>query len=139
MAAIARVRASLRVFGDSLEPEEVSSLLGHQPTRSHRKGDKTPNASGRASSTELTGVWILESGLCEKAEIEEHLEALFSAVSNDSDEWASLTSRFSASVLCSIFLDPDNEGFELSPRIAQSLADRGLVIAFDIHSGDTEA
>ena len=40
MAAIARVRASLRVFGDTLEPEEVSALLGHEPTRFHRKGDK---------------------------------------------------------------------------------------------------
>ena len=40
MAAIARVRASLRVFGDSLEPDEVSALLGRPPSRQHRKGDK---------------------------------------------------------------------------------------------------
>lgn len=145
MAAIARVRVSLRVFGDSLEPEEVSALLGRQPTRSHRKGDKTfrisstPKASGSIASTEPTGAWILDSGLSEKAEIEDHVEALLSPVSNDSDEWASLTSRFSASILCSVFLDQYNEGFELSPRLARSLADRGLVIAFDIYSGDTEA
>lgn len=146
MAAIARVRVSLRVFGDGLEPDEVSALLGRQPTRSHRKGDPIPNsgnaakaASASAASTEPTGAWILDSGLSEKAEIEDHVEALLSPVSNDSDEWASLTSRFSASILCSVFLDQYNEGFELSPRLAQSLADRGLVIAFDIYSGDTEA
>lgn len=136
MAAIARVRVSLRVFGDSLEPEEVSALLGREPTRFHRKGDKS---SADGSSIEPTGVWILDSGLSEKSEIEEHVEALLSPVSNDSDEWASLTSRFSASILCSAFLDQYNEGFELSPRLAQSLADRGLVIAFDIYSGDPEA
>lgn len=139
MAAIARVRVSLRVFGDSLEPEEVSALLGRQPTRSHRKGDKTSQASATGASTEPTGAWILDSGLSEKAEIEDHVEALLSPVSNDCDEWASLTSRFSASILCSTFLDQYNEGFELSPRLARSLADRGLVIAFDIYSGDTEA
>ena len=132
---IARVRVSLRVFGDSLEPDEVSALLGREPTRSHRKGDKIPSTS----SSEPTGAWILDSGLTEKAEIEDHVEALLSPVSNDSDEWASLTSRFSASILCSAFLDQYNEGFELSPRLAQSLADRGLVIAFDIYSGDVEA
>jgi hypothetical protein len=136
LAAIARVRVSLRVFGDSLEPEEVSALLGREPTRFHRKGEK---CSADGSSIEPTGAWILDSGLSEKSEIEEHVEALLSLVSNDSDEWASLTSRFSASILCSAFLDQYNEGFELSPRLAQSLADRGLVIAFDIYSGDPEA
>ena len=137
--AIARVRVSLRVFGDSLEPDEVSALLGRPPTRSHRKGDQSTSATQSGTLLEPTGVWILDSGLSEKSEIEEHVEALLSAVSNDSDEWSSLTSRFSASILCSTFLDQYNEGFEISPRLAQSLADRGLVIAFDIYSGDAAA
>jgi hypothetical protein len=136
LAAIARVRVSLRVFGDELEPEEVSSLLGREPSRLHRKGDKI---AADGSSVEPTGAWILDSGLNEKAEVEEHVEALLAMVSNDSDEWASLTSRFSASVQCSAFLGRYNEGFEISPRLARSLADRGLVIAFDIYSGDSEA
>lgn len=154
MPGIARVRVSLRVFGDALEPDEVSALLGRQPSRSHRKGEGSSSVSKSASSgssteptseptleptLEPTGVWILDSGLSGKAEIEEHVEALLSLVSNDSDEWASLTSRFSASILCSACLDEYNEGFEISPRLAQSLADRGLVIAFDIYSGDAGA
>lgn len=136
MAAIARVRVSLRVFGDSLEPDEVSALLGCKPTRAHRKGE---HSSRGGDATEPTGGWILDSGLSEKAELEDHLEGLLSSVSNDSDEWANLTSRFSASILCSAFLDQYNEGFELSPRVAQALGERGLVIAFDIYSGDPEA
>ena len=154
MPGIARVRVSLRVFGDALEPDEVSALLGRQPSRSHRKGEGSSSVSKSASSgssteptskptleptSEPTGVWILDSGLSGKAEIEEHVEALLSLVSNDCDEWASLTSRFSASILCSACLDEYNEGFEISPRLAQSLADRGLVIAFDIYSGDAGA
>ena len=137
MPAIARVRVSLRVFGDSLEPEEVSALLGRDPTRCHRKGD--PMGGKGATAVEPTGAWILDSALSEKAEIEEHVETLLSSVSNDSDEWDQLTSLFSASILCSAFLDQYNEGFEVSPRLARSLADRGLVIAFDIYSGDVDA
>jgi len=91
------------------------------------------------SSVEPTGAWILDSLISEKAEVEEHIESLLSSMSNDSDEWENLTSRFSASLLCSVFLDQYNEGFELSPRVGQALADRGLVIAFDIYSGDSEA
>ena len=136
MAAIARVRASLRVLGDGLEPDEVSALLGRPPTRQHRKGDKI---EGRADAVEPTGAWILDSGLSEKVELEEHIEVLLGSLSNDSDEWASLTARFSASIHCGLFLDQYNEGFELSPRIAQALAERGLVAAFDIYSGDPDA
>ena len=136
MAAIARVRASLRVFGDSLEPDEVSALLGRPPTRSARKGEKV---AGSQDAIEPTGAWILDSALSERAEIEEHVEALLASVSNDMDEWSSLTDRFSASILCGAFLDLYNEGFELSPRLAQAVSDRGLVIAFDIYSGDPDA
>jgi hypothetical protein len=135
LPAIARVSVSLRVFGDALEPDEVSALLGHQPTRFHRKGDKK-SRSGNA--VEPTGAWILDSALSEKAEIEEHVESLLSLISNDSDEWANLTASLSASILCSVFLDQYNEGFELSPRLSQSMAERGLVIAFDIYSGNAE-
>ena len=136
MAAIARVRASLRVLGDSLEPDEVSALLGRAPTRSARKGDKV---AGSQDAIEPTGAWILDSALSERAEIEEHVEALLASVSNDMDEWSSLTDRFSASILCAAFLDQYNEGFELSPRLSQALGERGLVIAFDIYSGDADA
>lgn len=137
MATIARVRVSLRVFGDALEPEEVSALLGREPTRCHRKGD--PVGGDESSAVEPTGAWILDSTLSEKAEIEDHIETLLSSVSNDTDEWEQLFSRFSASILCSAFLDQYNEGFELSPRIARSVSERGLVMAFDIYSGDADA
>ncbi|MCP4904560.1 MAG: DUF4279 domain-containing protein [bacterium] len=130
------MRISLRVFGDGLEPEEVSALLGRPPSREHRKGDK---GQGNHDAVEPTGAWILDSSLSEKAELEEHIEGLLGSLSNDMDEWSRLTDRFSASIHCGMFLDQYNEGFELSPRIAQALAERGLVIAFDIYSGDADA
>lgn len=140
MAAIARVRASLRVFGDGLEPDEVSALLGHPPTRSHRRGDKIGDKLGpHGHAVEPTGAWILDSRISEKAEVEDHVESILALLTSDHDEWASLTERFSASILCGIFLDQYNEGFELSPRVAKALANRGLVIAFDIYSGDPDA
>ena len=137
MAAIGRVRASLRVFGESLDPDEVSALLGRPPTRQHRKGDEIGGKGGDA--VEPTGAWILDSPLSEKIELEEHIEVMLSSLSNDMDEWSSLTDRFSASILCSLFLDQYNEGFELSPRITQALSERGLVAAFEIYSGDVDA
>jgi hypothetical protein len=136
MAAIGRTRASLRVLGDTLEPEEVSALLGRQPTRQRRKGEAI---EGKSASLAPTGAWILDSTLSERVELEEHIEILLGSLSSDLDEWASLTDRFSASLLCSLFLDQYNEGFELSPRVTRALAERGIVIALDIYSGDPDA
>ena len=133
VAAISQIRVSLRVFGEGLEPEEVSALLGCEPTRFHRKGDKVSSAN--ISSIEPTGAWILDSPLSGKSEIEDQVEALLASVSNDGDEWASLTSRFSASILCCVSFESENGSFELSPRLAQSLSERGLVIAFDVQLG----
>ncbi len=138
MAGIGRVRASLRVLGDSLVPEEVSALLGRPPSRMYCKGDPVAGKSG-SDAAQPTGAWILDSGLSEKAELEDHIEALLSSLSNDSDEWESLLARFSATVHCSLFLDQYNEGLELSPRVSEALAERRLLIAFDIYSGDADA
>jgi len=77
MAAIARVRASLRVLGDSLEPDEVSALLGRAPTRSARKGEKI---AGSQDAIEPTGAWILDSAQSERAEIAANLHRLCLAV-----------------------------------------------------------
>ena len=136
MAAIARVSVSLRVFGDGLEPDEVSALLGCQPSRFHRKGDGRPQGD---PSIEPTGAWILESLLPETAEIEDHVESLLSQISNDGDEWANLTTRFSASILCTLLIDQYGGVFELSPRLAEWMAERGLVIAFELQRGSVEA
>jgi len=43
MAGISRTRASIRVFGEDLDPGEVSALLGEQPTHQSRKGDTHPS------------------------------------------------------------------------------------------------
>ena len=134
MAASVRVQASLRIFGDRLEPEEVSALLGCEPTCFHRRGDKVSTAN--LSLIEPTGAWILESPLDDRSEIEEHVEALLTAVTNDCDEWASLTSRFSASILCRVAFERREGGLEVSPRLACSLAERGLVIAFEVELGE---
>ena len=38
MGPIQKSKATLRISGDDLEPEEVTRILGAQPTRSRAKG-----------------------------------------------------------------------------------------------------
>lgn len=122
---------SLQIFGDELEPEGVSALLGGAPTHSHRKdelveGDALPAA---------TGAWVLEASLPESAEIEESVANLFGRLTSDVDEWATLSAQFAVDIRCELELvesGDSSDAFDLSPRLAAALAERGVVLSFSL-------
>ena len=60
------------------------------------------------------------------------MAALFSGLTGDLDEWATLTSEFAVTVHCELEASDDAAVFDLSPRLAQSLAERGVVISFGV-------
>jgi hypothetical protein len=126
VASIRAVNVSLRIFGDDLDPEGVSALLGGEPSWGHSRGDAIDGDSLPAA----TGSWVLETSLPENAELEDHIAGMFAKLTGDIDEWATLTTRFSADVRCVLVAGSGREGFDLSPRLAQGLADRGVVISF---------
>jgi hypothetical protein len=68
---------SFRIGGESLDPASITSALGIQPSRAHRKGDfrSPPEHSGipGSNSTWDSGQWLLESPLQATSSLEEHL------------------------------------------------------------------
>jgi len=125
--AVDSIRVALRVFGETLDPDEVAALLGAHPTSACRKGEL--NGLNQKAAT---GSWVLESDLSESAELEEQIESILSKLSGDPDEWSSLTNRFAAEIHCRVKLGSTEEGFDLSPRLAEALAERGLAINVQI-------
>lgn len=135
LATNSRVQVALRIFGENLEPDEVSALLGCRPTESHHRGDPLPGDPDHPAAE--TGSWLLAGEPDSDAEVESQVESLLGRLTADPDEWSSLTTRFSASLLCTLSPEQVDEGFEISPRLARSLAKRGLVIGFAVHdAGD---
>ena len=61
--------AGLRIFGDSLIPEEVTNLLGCEPTEARRKGDVIPDTHYHRIAE--TGSWILDDDLPATADIKD--------------------------------------------------------------------
>ena len=125
-----RVCGSLRFFGDDLEPEEISTALGHQPTSAFRKGDALP---GRYHRVARTGGWLLEAPTTDPPDVEDSIKRLLSQLSSDLESWRSLTERFSTDIFCGLFLDEFNRGFALSASLLRALADRNLKVGFDIY------
>jgi hypothetical protein len=127
---------SLRLFGDDLEPAEVSSLLGSQPTEARKKGELI--AHSRYHRQARTGSWLLKSRLDRNTDLAKQIEALLNLVTSDVAVWRKLTERYSVDLFCGVFLDADNRGFDLSPHLVLRLAERGLSIGFDIYGPASE-
>ena len=131
LAGISRARASLRIFGDDLDPDEVSKALGASPTEAHRNGDEIV---GKATTRiARTGSWHRVTSLPPEAELDDHIQSVLSGLTSDLAVWADLLSRFDADIFCGVFLDHANEGFELSPTVTSALGARGLPVGFDIY------
>lgn len=127
---IDRVVVSLRFYGDDLDPERVTELLGCEPTQSYRKGDAL--RSKRCRRTAGTGSWRLEGPKDETGTLPEQIGRLLDSVSSDLLVWEDLT-RFRPDVFCGLFLDAWNRGCSLPPELMQRLAERGLTLGLDIY------
>jgi hypothetical protein len=123
--------ASLRLFGDSLDPDEITRLLGCHLTESRRKGDVIPDK--RYHRVASTGSWRLDGALPDTTDIEEQLLGLLAAVTSDLKVWRRLTGEFDVDIFCGLFLDECNRGFSLSPQLSRMLGERGIEVGFDVY------
>lgn len=74
MTSYIETTVTFKITGDALEPDEVTTLLGINPSESHRKGDKWPT---HPEHSYTTGYWGLESSLSLESSLIDHLDRLF--------------------------------------------------------------
>ena len=129
-----RVKVSLRVFGDDLDPDEVSRVLGCEPSGETRKGDVTVGGVTGRRRVAPCGSWHLASTEDQSVETEEQVSKLLSRLSSDLDVWKELTRKYRVDLFCGLFLNEFNRGFSLSSGLLKELAERNLKIEFDIYA-----
>ena len=127
--------ATLRFFGDELDPADITRALGSQPSVSARKGEIWRTTAG-AEKVARRGFWRLETKRRSPGALERQIGELLSLVTDDLAVWALLTSKYEADIFCGLFLGEENEGFSLSPRISNAAGVRGLELNFDLYSSD---
>jgi Domain of unknown function (DUF4279) len=133
---IDRCKVSLRIVGDDLDPDQISSLLKCEPSSKTRKGEiVADDGEGRQRISPL-GSWRLESAESEQVDLEEQVLKLLSRVIEDPEVWQRLTTQYKVDLFCGVFLNEGswNRGFSLSPAVLKELAERNLEIGFDIYA-----
>lgn len=138
MSGVGRTRASLRIFGDDLDSDSVSDLLGASPSSSARKGEVWVSKRG-IEHTARTGRWLLQVVCRQPGDLDSQLVELLSQLTSDAAVWRSLAARFKADIFCGLFMEESNEGLELRPETLKMIGSRGLSVGFDIYGPPPEA
>lgn len=131
MAALNKSSATLRIFGDSLNPAEISKLLDCAPTKAQVKGQvRNKNSIFR------TGGWLLEATDQEPVDLDRQVAELFCRVRKDLATWASLSQEYKIDLCCGIFMDEisTNEDIEISAESMKLLSERGIKLGISIYA-----
>lgn len=134
MPAIDETLASLRLYGDDLDPTEVTRALGCAPTQSWRKGDEKS-----AGYFRRTGGWCLETTKQQPGDLDAHIREILDSTSPDLGVWASLTERFRVDIFCSLFMSESNEGLGVEPELLRALGERGISLSLDVYARRKDA
>jgi len=129
-----RVTVSLRVFGDDLDPDEVSRLLGCQPTKCQVKGEVIVGRHSGLRREARTGGWLLDSDDAQGVSLDEQIVNLLARVTGDVAAWEELAEKYKADLFCGLFLGEENRACRLSAEVLRRLAGRRLSIGFDIYA-----
>ncbi len=124
------------VFEFGQEDSVVTALAGFEPTESWVVGQPMRQ---RADVPHRFSRWTFKSPLTLSASVEEHLDALLSALEPNAAGVRAVRSRFPAHIGCAVYFRTHNPGFQLSEKITARVAALGLVLDFDLYFlGDSE-
>ncbi|MFQ6548343.1 DUF4279 domain-containing protein [Aestuariibius sp. 2305UL40-4] len=133
MAVLSESRASLRFFGDDLDPDQLTGLLGCPPTKSERKGEEIVAKVTGQRRIARSGGWRLQAERREPGDFDAQISEILDQLTEDMDVWRDITARYRADIFCGLFMKEGNEGISLSNETLERLAVRGLKIDFDIY------
>lgn len=127
---------ALRVFGDELDPGEVTALLGCEPSLSYRKGELV--SPGRSEVRRKYGMWNLKGADSEPEHFDQQIQSLLEKLTPDAQVWHDLGTRFQVDLFCGYFMTESNQGFSLSLATISALATRRIEPGFDLYAPDPE-
>lgn len=129
--------AALRIFGDDLDPENLTRLLRCEPSVAQRTGDVIRYSSGR-ERTVKRGNWRLVANRAEPEDLDGQLRWILSQITNDLSVWKAIVETYDVDMFCGMFMGESNDGFSLSPEVLLMLGERGIKLDFDVYDSGNE-
>lgn len=140
MATINRTKVSLRIIGDDLSPEDITDMLGCEPSHSQHKGEIiTGKISGHQREAKF-GMWRIEVPEESPGDLNIQISSLLGMLSSDLNRWVELSDNYDIDLFCGFFMKNEMEGIDISPKNLLLLGQRGIELGLDIYGpGDVNA
>ena len=126
-----RSAATLRFFGEMLDPDEITRLLGRSPSAAERKGDIVGHRKNRVARL---GSWRLSATDREPGDLDSQVDEILGGIPNDLSVWRQLTRVYAADLFCGVWLDSSNEEHHISPATLLKLGERGIRLSLDVYA-----
>ena len=133
MAHLERSVVSLRIIGDTLDPDEITGALGAPPSFSQSNGETLVSSTTGSKRTVKFGMWRLSPPPCEPENLDGQVEEILGKLSTDLNIWLAIGARFRVDLFCGLFMKEGNEGFSISPRTLSALGQRDIELDLDIY------
>jgi len=137
LGVLSEARVGLRFRGDDLDPDEISQLLGCQPTRGQRKGEGRVLASGKTVIAK-TGGWQLDATIAKPGDLDAQVTELLSQLTTDLSVWSQLTARYAVDLFCGFFMEGGDEGLVVDASTLAELGARGIELGLCLYGPDSD-
>ena len=125
---------TLGIHGDDVNPDELTAVLGQEPSHAHRVGDTHVGSRTGATRVRKNGVWLLRVRGKPPQTADDLVAELLTRLPKDEILWQDLAKRFQIDLSFGVFMEGCNRGFELSSELVQVLARREISLSFDIYA-----
>lgn len=127
--------ACLRFFGQNLDLEHLTRVLGCAPTKSWRTADASLEVEGVVQLRPTKG-WMLTCEPFPSEDLNEQVMRLLKRLNPDLHVWRRLTSQYRADIFCGVFLKDTTGLSAWSNQTLSMISDRGLNLNIQIYEKD---
>ena len=129
-----RTLATLRIYGDDLDPQSITRRLGLQPSDSQRRGEIKAGIRGRQRTVKVGGWFLSSEDHVQSKDLRRHLDWLLDRLLPAKEEILELQEEdaIKMGVNCIWWSESGQGGPTLWPEQMQCLAGLNLECGFDV-------
>ena len=132
-----RIKVDFAIFDFEGSPEELTSQLGVEPTRTYLKGEKV---SPNAKLVRKHSCWILTSGSDSNLHLEDHLEALAAQIQPHIERFQAVCGKYYSEFRCRLHLKRVSKesipSVHLTPSFCKLMLSLNAELDLDIYVED---
>jgi hypothetical protein len=130
------VGVTLAIYGEKLDPEEITRALGVAPTKAHRRGERTPKPWSEPARLDA---WFLSERGRDAEPSEAVIDRVLRQLPEDTAVWRELGARYDIQLRFGLHMVGWNQGMGISSEQVARIALMGAKMEFDIYAyGDDE-